>query len=45
MYGRAMETESVAEQILSVLKSRETVRRVAITPRYSEDPRDGGGRW
>jgi NAD(P)-dependent dehydrogenase (short-subunit alcohol dehydrogenase family) len=43
MYGRAMQPESVAEQILSVLKSSETVRRVAITPRYSEDPFDGGG--
>jgi len=45
MYGRAMQVDSVAEQILSVLKSRETVRRVAITPRYSDDPADGGGSW
>lgn len=45
MYGRAMEAESVAEQIVSVLRSRETVRRVAITPRYSDDPSDGGGFW
>ena len=45
MYGRAMEVESVAQQIVSVLESRETVRRVAITPRYSDDPRDGGGHW
>ena len=45
MYGRAMEVESVAEQIVSVLRSRETVRRVAITPRYSDDPSDGGGHW
>ena len=45
MYGRAMQPESVAEQIVSVLRSRETVRRVAITPRYSDDPRDGGGYW
>jgi len=45
MYGRAMDVESVAEQIVSVLRSRETVRRVAITPRYSDDPSDGGGHW
>ena len=45
MYGRAMDAESVAEQVLSALRSRETVRRIAITPRYSDDPADGGGRW
>lgn len=45
MYGRAMEVESVVEQIVSVLNSKETVRRVAITPRYSDDPSDGGGHW
>lgn len=45
MFGRAMEVESVAQQIVSVLESRETVRRVAITPRYSDDPSDGGGHW
>jgi NAD(P)-dependent dehydrogenase (short-subunit alcohol dehydrogenase family) len=45
MYGRAMQVESVAEQIVSVLNSKETVRRVAITPRYSDDPSDGGGNW
>ena len=45
MYGRAMQAESVAEQIVSALKSRETIRRIAITPRYSDDPADGGGFW
>ena len=45
MYGRAMEAESIAEQIVSALRSRETVRRIAITPRYSDDPSDGGGFW
>ncbi len=45
MYGRAMRPESVAEQIVSALASEETVRRIAITPRYSEDPSDGGGHW
>lgn len=45
MYGRAMAAESVAEQVVSALRSRETVRRIAITPRYSDDPEDGGGHW
>ena len=45
MYGRAMEPETVAEQVLSALASKETVRRIAITPRYSDDPKDGGGFW
>lgn len=45
MYGRAMEVGSIAEQILSALASAETVRRIAITPRYSDDPADGGGTW
>jgi len=35
MYGRAMDPESVAEQVIHVLASRETVRRVAITPGYA----------
>jgi len=45
MYGRAMQPESVAEQVVSALQSRETVRRIAITPRYSDDPGDGDGMW
>lgn len=45
MYGRAMEVESIAEQVLSALRSKETIRRIAITPRYSDDPTDGGGSW
>ena len=36
MYGRMMDAESVAEQVLSVLCSPDTVRRLAITPHYSE---------
>jgi NAD(P)-dependent dehydrogenase (short-subunit alcohol dehydrogenase family) len=32
MPGRLMEPESVAEQVVNVLASRETVRRLAITP-------------
>ncbi|MCA9512403.1 MAG: SDR family oxidoreductase [Myxococcota bacterium] len=34
MYGRVMEPEAVAEQVVNVLASRETVRRLAITPTY-----------
>ena len=45
MYGRAMDPESVAEQIVSVLKSKETIRRVAITPHYSDDPDTGSKLW
>lgn len=39
MYGRMMEAESVADQVVSVLRSRDTVRRLAITPHYSEEDR------
>jgi NAD(P)-dependent dehydrogenase (short-subunit alcohol dehydrogenase family) len=45
MYGRAMQPEAVAEQVVSALRSAETIRRIAITPRYSDDPADGGGHW
>lgn len=38
MYGRIMEAESVAAQVVNALASNETVRRIAITPHY---PRDG----
>jgi NAD(P)-dependent dehydrogenase (short-subunit alcohol dehydrogenase family) len=37
MYGRAMDAADVAEQVVHVLASRETVRRVAFTPRYPDD--------
>lgn len=43
MYGRAMEVEAIAEQVVSALACKETVRRIAITPRYAEDPTVGGG--
>lgn len=36
MYGRMMEAESVAEQVVNALVSRETIRRIAITPAYPE---------
>ena len=41
MYGRAMDPAPVAEQIVNVLASSETIRRLAITPNYG-DP--GGNR-
>lgn len=39
MYGRLMEAESVAAQVVNVLSSPETVRRLAITPHYDEADR------
>lgn len=36
MYGRMMDASSVAEQVVNALCSRETVRRIAITPRYPD---------
>ena len=36
MYGRLMEAESVAAQVVNVLSSPETVRRLAITPQYAD---------
>ena len=40
MYGRTMEPESVAEQVVNALSSSETVRRIALTPHYP-DPSEG----
>jgi hypothetical protein len=40
-----MEVEAIAEQVVSALACKETVRRIAITPRYAEDPTVGGGSW
>lgn len=36
MYGRIMDTSSVAEQVVNALASRETIRRIAITPSYAQ---------
>lgn len=36
MYGRMMDAESVAAEVVNALASRETIRRIAITPRYQE---------
>jgi NAD(P)-dependent dehydrogenase (short-subunit alcohol dehydrogenase family) len=35
MYGRLMDASAVAEQVIHALSSRETVRRIAITPSYA----------
>ncbi|MBK7947626.1 MAG: SDR family oxidoreductase [Deltaproteobacteria bacterium] len=36
MYGRMMDVSSVAEQVVNALCSRETIRRIAITPHYPD---------
>ena len=41
MYGRMMVAESVAEQAINAICSRETVRRIAITPSYPEAVEEG----
>lgn len=45
MYGRIMEPAAVAEQVVNALCSKETIRRIAITPTYAEaiegDPDQG----
>jgi NAD(P)-dependent dehydrogenase (short-subunit alcohol dehydrogenase family) len=41
MPGRLMEPASVAEQVVNVLASRETVRRLAITPSAPEEAPEG----
>jgi NAD(P)-dependent dehydrogenase (short-subunit alcohol dehydrogenase family) len=35
MYGRMMDVSAVAEQVVHALDSSETIRRIAITPRYA----------
>lgn len=36
MYGRMMDAEAVAEQVVNAITARETLRRIAITPRFPE---------
>jgi NAD(P)-dependent dehydrogenase (short-subunit alcohol dehydrogenase family) len=45
MYGRMMDPVSVAEQVVNALASSETIRRIAITPRYpyEDEPAIDGG--
>jgi len=35
LYGRMMDVSAVAEQVVHALSSRETIRRIAITPTYA----------
>ena len=37
MYGRTMDVSAIAEQIVGAIASPETIRRIAITPRYGDD--------
>ena len=45
MYGRMMDASSVAAEVVNALASPETVRRIAITPRYRDSApgSDGDG--
>jgi len=45
LYGRMMEPEAVAEQVVNALASRETIRRIAITPSYPEASEEQGVDW
>lgn len=45
LYGRMMQAESVAEQVVNALASRETVRRIAITPSYPDPREEQAGDW
>ena len=37
MYGRIMAPEAVAAEVVNALASEETIRRIAVTPRYADD--------
>lgn len=43
MYGRMMDAASVAAEVVNALASSETVRRIAITPRYPDSAPGSGG--
>lgn len=45
LYGRTMEPVAVAEQVVNALASRETIRRIAITPSYPEGSEGPGADW
>ena len=45
MYGRTMDVSSVAAQVVNVLASPETVRRLAITPHYPHDGEGPSAEW
>jgi NAD(P)-dependent dehydrogenase (short-subunit alcohol dehydrogenase family) len=45
LYGRMMEAGAVAEQVVNALASRETIRRIAITPSFPDPSEDQGVDW
>ncbi len=45
LYGRMMAPESVAEQVVNALASRETIRRIAITPSFPGPGEADGADW
>ena len=45
LYGRMMDPISVAEQVVNALASRETIRRIAITPSYPPTSEARGEDW
>lgn len=45
LYGRMMESQAVAEQVVNALASRETIRRIAITPNYPDPDEASGKDW
>jgi NAD(P)-dependent dehydrogenase (short-subunit alcohol dehydrogenase family) len=40
LYGRMMQGEDIAEQVVNALAANETIRRIAITPRFPESEPD-----
>jgi len=45
LYGRMMDAGAVAEQVVNALASRETIRRIAITPSFPDETQDEGANW
>ena len=45
LYGRMMEPNAVAEQVVNALASSETIRRIAITPSFPDPAEDHGLDW
>jgi NAD(P)-dependent dehydrogenase (short-subunit alcohol dehydrogenase family) len=45
LYGRLMEPDAVAEQVVNALASSETIRRIAITPSFPDPSQDQGTDW
>lgn len=45
LYGRLMEPGAIAEQVVNALASRETIRRIAITPSFPDPSEDHAEDW